>query len=614
MALVRRTTMSPSAPAEGSLGLFPKTLRSRSITRGSLAGFAALAVALGGCGGSSVEVISGGAGGGGGDDTSSGMGGTSVVSTTSGQMAGSGGSTSSGDPCGDPKEDITSMDLGDVVLGEATDFPICARTVGFTAMATAPSQNDIIGVARLKPPSGGSVILNFAMAGHDTAVFGRYGWIGASDPQSDSADAFPVKEGEWSITLGDQDGTLKSAQTTVWSRRTMDGQFHGGAVDVNVFIAPNAASQSYLNAVIDNMFPYAGLEKGTVTFFPLDAGFSTIGSQSEFTNLLKASAGMTSVPALNLFVIGNFGAAFGDAIGIAGGIPGSPMQHGTGMSGVAYEPQGNAQYDASVLRHETGHLAGLFHTTEYAIQETDPLSDTPMCATQTMQSNPDSCPDVSNSMFPIAYGAVAFTEAQELVIHGSMLYRGVLQAGGAPVPPKPTPPIPGAPELLPLEPESQAAILHVTKRADIPLRSGAGSLERVLGGIWCSHGGGDYMALALRIAGSDAPAKLRALALDKEAPELIRRRALKGYVRAAQSSPASRSPAINLAKSVAGDAMMPAALRIAALQALATHDPRAASTAREKILESSQGDHLVRAVALKLDVSAKGSLPAGTTP
>jgi hypothetical protein len=530
-------------------------------------------------------------------------------------MAGSGGSTGTGDPCGDPIEDVTSMDLGDVPLGEAFDFEICGRTVGFTAMATAPSQNDIIGVARLKPPSGGSVIYNFAMAGHTTAVFGRYGWIGAADPQSDSIDAFPVKEGEWSITLGDQDGTVKSAQTTVWSRRTMDGQFHGGAVDVNVYIAPNAASQSYVNAVLDSMFPYAGLDMGKVTFYPLDAAFSTVGSQTELSNLFEASAGSGAVPALNLFVIGNFGAAFGEAIGVAGGIPGSPMQHGTGMSGVAYEPSGNAEYDASVLRHETGHLAGLFHTTEYAINETDPLSDTPMCATATMQSNPDSCPDVSNSMFPIAYGAVKFTAAQELVIHGSMLYRGVLQPGGAPVPPKPAPPIPGAPELLPLEPESPAALANLTKRGDKPLRAGAGSLERVLGGLWCSHGGGgDYMALALRIAGSDAPAKLRALALDVDAPEIIRRRALKGYVRAAQASPASRSPAIELATSIAGDAIMPAALRIAALQALQAHDSPRAAAVREQILKGADGSALVRAVASKLDVSAQGSPPAADAP
>jgi hypothetical protein len=522
----------------------------------------------------------------------------------SGGAGGAGGSVST-DPCADPTTDVTSFDLGDIDLGVAKEFPICNRTVGFTALATASSSSDVLGIARLKPPVGGSVILNFAMANHSTAVFGKSGWIGAANPQSDSADALPVQEGTWRITLGDDDGSLNSAPVTVWSRRTLDGKFHGGVVDVNVFIAPNAASQSYVNAVLDKMFPYAGLGLGKVEFFPLDSSFSTVSTISEFSLLLQSSEGAPTLPALNLFVIGDFGAAFGDAIGVAGGIPGSPMKHGTGMSGVAYLPSGNSTYDASVLRHETGHLAGLFHTTEYAINETDPLSDTPECAYSTMQSNPDSCPDVSNSMFPIAYGAVNFTGAQEVVIQGSMLYRGILQAGGAPVPPLPAPPMPGAPELIPLGDDSFETLAALPKRSDLPLRMNAGSLERVLGGVWCSHHGGDYTALAVRVAGSSAAEKLRALALDTGAPEIVRRRALKGYIRATEgASPQARAEALDVAVSFARDVAAPTSLRIASVRALA--EPGKDRAAILPILAgASEPDRLVRAVAAEL---AGGSL------
>lgn len=602
MAAVKTRGLGPSAAGEGSRAggsvLSPRL-------RGGLWGAALLSLVCGACTGTVEEAPGSDDGSGGGTTTGSSEGQTTSGggSMPTGGAGGAGGSVAA-DPCADPTTDITSMDLGGVKMGSVTEFPICNRTVGFTALATAPDATELLGIARLKPPAGGSVILNYAMADHSTAVFGKNGWIGAANPQSDSSDAFPMKEGDWSITLGDDDGSIDSASVTVWSRRTLDGKFHGGAVDVNVFIVANGASQSYINAVLDKMFPYAGLELGAVAFFPLDSSFSTVGSIEEFSQLLQSSGGAPSAPALNLFVINDFGPPFGDAIGVAGGIPGSPMRHGTGMSGVAYLPSGNSSYDASVLRHETGHLAGLFHTTEYAITETDPLSDTPECASSTMQSNPDSCPDVSNSMFPIAYGAVDFTAAQEIVIQGSMLYRGILQAGGAPVPPKPVPPVPGAPELFPLGADTPETLAALPKRSDLPLRMNAGSLERVLGGVWCSHNGGDYTALAVRVAGSSAADKLRALALDAGAPEIVRRRALKAYVRATEASSKAHAAAIELATSFARDPNAPTSLRIASVRALVEHNAREHGKSGAAILpilaSTSEPDRVLRSVAAEL--------------
>lgn len=608
MAAVRTRFFGPFAASEGTRAvggnLSPRL-------RGGLWSAALLALLCGACG-SSVEQDSSSGDGSGGDTSSTGsptgVGGGSPTGSGGaggGGMGGSGGTVSS-DPCADPTTDVTSIDIGEIELGVATEFPICNRTVGFTALATAADANDVLGIARLKPPVGGSVILNFAMADHSTAVFGNSGWIGAANPQSDSIDAFPVQEGGWRITLGDDDGSLKSAPVTVWSRRTLDGKFHGGVVDVNVFIAPNAASQSDINAVLDKMFPYAGLGLGKVAFFPLNSSFSTVSSIDEFRLLLQSSEGAPSAPALNLFVISDFGAAFGDAIGVAGGIPGSPMRHGTGMSGVAYLPSGNSSYDASVLRHETGHLSGLFHTTEYAIDETDPLSDTPECSHSTIQANPDACPDVTNSMFPIAYGAVNFTSAQDIVIQGSMLYRGILQAGGSPVPPQPVPPVPGAPELIPLGDDSPETLEALPKRLDLPLRMNAGSLERVLGGLWCSHHGGDYLALAVRVAGSSAAEKSRALALlatDAQAPEIVRRRALKGYLRATEGSPRAHASALDLAASFARDQGAPTSIRLASVRALAEHGKDRAAIL-PILAGASEPDRLVRALAAELTGSS----------
>jgi hypothetical protein len=62
-----------------------------------------------------------------------------------------------------------------------------------------------------------------------------------------------VQPGLWRILLG-SDGPLDAANVRVWVRKTEDGQFHGGVIDVNVFIAPNSAPQSYIDFVVDNLF------------------------------------------------------------------------------------------------------------------------------------------------------------------------------------------------------------------------------------------------------------------------------------------------------------------------------------------------------------------------
>lgn len=581
-------------------------------------GAALVAIAASACGGSDVEVHRYSSGGDGGD-SSVGVGGAGGSTSTSSASGGGGSGTGAGgglsDACG-PIGDIGSMSLGDVQLGIGKAFTICDNTVGFTSLVTAPKEGDLIGVARLKPPVGGSVLLNFAMANHATAVFANYGWVLAANPQSNSTDAFPVKGGKWAITLGDSDGTIPAANASVWYRRTVDGAFHGGVVDVNVFIAPNAATQSYVSTVLDNMFPFGGLELGAVQFFALDASYSIVSSQQELATMLKQSASIPTMPALNLFVIGDFGQQFGDAIGVAGGIPGSPMQHGTGRSGLAYQPSGDPKYDASVLRHETGHVTGLFHTTEYSIDETDPIDDTPSCSPNVMQATPDKCPDTANEMFPIAFGSFTFTPQQEIVIHGSMLYRGIAQDGGLPVPAQPAVLPAGAAPLSPLGPETDAASAEASmaRRVHGPSRAPKDSLERVLSSVWCAHGGADYTDLAVRMAGpSDASraSRLRELAEDSSAFPLVRARALKAYVRAAASAsaaaPSAFNAALTLASSVARDERAGTDLRVAALRALAAADAGSALSAKAAALVTK--DPIVRAAALEVQIepSARGA-------
>ncbi|MDI3291033.1 hypothetical protein [Polyangium sp. 15x6] len=561
---------------------------SAGVVRSSF--FAAIAlVALAACG-PTTRTETPGTGGEGGETWTAGPG----VGGAGAGGAGAGGSGAGAGPS--ELQSLEHIDLGDLALNSLEPFEVPDRALGLTVAVGAANVNDVVGISRLRPPSGEPVIFNYAMPNKSNLAFASYGWVGGANPQSDAPNAWPMQQGQWRISLGDDDGSVKSAHVDVWIRRTKDGLFHGGVVDVNVFLAPNSTTQNYVNQVLSDMFvDYAGLGLGKVTFLPLDASFTTVDDFNEYRNLLASSAGVVDAPALNLFVIGSFGSEFGQAIGVAGGIPGSPALHGTTMSGVAYMPSGNPEYDATVLRHEVGHLAGLFHTTEFSIEETDPLSDTVECPTSVMQSNPENCPDTTNTMFPIAYGALDLTEAQKRVLQGSALYRGILEEGGEPAPPLPPSNKKVAAPPSPLAPEPPFAIV-ATRRPNKPLPAKPGALERVLGAVWCAHGKGDYEALAIRIAGAAAPGKLRALVVDGAASELIRARALGAYVRVSQGD--ERARALELAETLATQESASTDLRVSALRSLARFAP---SQARQSAATAAQsGDPVVRSVAWTL--------------
>lgn len=588
-----------------SPSLRPAAPRSPSLVLGLLG--ASLAIAA--CGNSVVHFDTGGGGGEGGSSTTSAT--TTDPATTSatttetptatdtptttdpqggggtgGAMTGGGGAGGGVvDPWAGPVESLKELDVGAVEFGAQAQFPIPDKTLGFTVQAEGDTLESIVGIYRLRPPVGSSVIINFAMTGHETQVFGGQGFIAAADPQADSFDAYPVKAGAWKVTLGSDGESGTGADVRVWVRRTGDGQFHGGAMDVNLFVVPGVASATYLNQVLNAFFPYAGIEKGTVTTYTTSSVYSTVNSRDEYRAMLGESAGLASAPAVNLFVVDNFSnEAFGGAIGVAGGIPGSPMRHGTTQSGVAFEPSGDPGYDATVLMHEIGHLGGLFHTTEFQIVETDSLSDTPVCPEATIANNPGQCPDKDNVMFPIAYGATAFTTAQLNVLHGSALYRGILEQGGVPSGPLAIVAPPGAPGLMPFVDDPSVAF---TPRS---MPRSPDPLERVLGALWCA---GDAEALALSVArdaavrlsrdphpttaaspGRTAPSassRLRAIVLDDARPVLLRKRALNLYMRAAHDegiAPQAIETVLAIARRTAPAASADRRLRSAALRLL----------------------------------------------
>jgi hypothetical protein len=535
---------------------------------------------------------SGGAGGQGGAGTGGSGGATTTTTTTTTSTTTTTGSGGSGGmpPWSGPLEALEELDLGTQSINAQHTFPVPEHTLGFTLLVNSPGIDDVIGIQRLRPPLGGSVIFNYAMAGHTLQVFGNQGWIAGSDPQSDTADAWPIAPGKWKYIVGNDGSPSPGAHVSVWVRRTSDGLFHGGQLDFNVFLAPGVSDESYVKQVINNIFlvSYGGIAVGNITTYPLDAAYTVISDHTEYRALVSSTEGVGTHPAVNLFVVKDFSdAGFGGAIGVAAGVPGAPMKSGTTLSGLAYQPSGDAMYDASVLRHEMGHLAGLFHTTEFQVVETDPLSDTPSCDNAVITSMPDACPDKTNTMFPIAYGATAFTPAQVRVLQGSALYRGVITEGGPAA-------MPFASAPAPSHPAPSALVLGAAHRPYKPLAASPDPLLRVLGAVWCTHGDADYAGLAIRVAarnGADASAVLRSLALDASLSEIIRARALAAHVRASAGSAAS----LDLAAQIAADESAGSDLRAAAFGSLAAHDlPRARLLGRAA---SGSADPILRGIA-----------------
>ncbi len=425
-------------------------------------------------------------------------------------LAGAGGA----DPWAGPIESLAVLDLGEHDTGSTQYFELPNNMLGLTAVSET-ADTGAIGISSLRPPTGGSVIYNFEIPGTGFQVFGDQFTVSGANPQSDLTQSWPVQEGTWQYRIS-ADLTPKTVRSRIYVRRTNDGAFHGGAVDFHVYLAPGGADQGYVTGVLNTMFadyytPLVGLTLGNVSFQNIGSQYSNIDSGEEFRSMLATSSTAASAPAVNLFVVGDFDGEISNALGIAGGIPGTPVVHGTRRSGVAYAPTFNSGYDASVLAHEIGHLSGLFHTSEYQTETPifDPLGDTAEC-TNIQNINPDSCPDVTNVMFPIAYGGSQLSALQLRVLQGSALYRGILQEGGAPSGPlvSPPPPSPGSSSFVP------------TPAGELRGRS---ALESALEAYWCASGG-DAEALVWEAFGDRAT--LLAIVGDDAAFDVARARAL----------------------------------------------------------------------------------------
>jgi hypothetical protein len=147
-------------------------------------------------------------------------------------------------------------------------------------------------------------------------------------------------------------------------------------------------------------------------------------SRAEAGELFKKSASAADAR-INVFLVNDFSGELGDAAGIAGGVPVPMDVNGTIHSGVAVAIQSTASKTGDAMAHEMGHSLGLYHSSNYD-GTSDPIGDTPACASGTINSTPNSCPDASNIMFPRLNGMYAvFSGGQAKVLRPALHVRRV---------------------------------------------------------------------------------------------------------------------------------------------------------------------------------------------
>ena len=375
-----------------------------------------------GCGG--IAVVDDGTGGAG---TAGGVSVThaAAASSTVASVSVSVSSSASGTPGG---ANLVEVPFGQIAPSTDMSFTSDARTLGITATTKPASDFDEVLYTRLTAPSGALVV--DGPLPQNQATWDWQGIASMATPQIDHPETFPLAQGTWTFHVESDSDALAS----LWVRQTVDGQFHGGIVDVDFFIAGGATDEAHATDAAALAFTdWGGLELGDVRVFTIGDQFDDIDENNVFDALHQTFQAPTR-PVLNIIAVDSISGQFAGAAGFATGVPGSPLSNGSTQSAVVWMVQGDDFFDPLILRHEAGHFAGLFHTSEFEAGLGDPLGDTPQCADVNAMMN--DCPDFDFAMFPTGGSGVGlFSPHESVVMQGSALYRGVWAPGELPMPP-----------------------------------------------------------------------------------------------------------------------------------------------------------------------------------
>ncbi|WP_437539070.1 hypothetical protein WME79_23130 [Sorangium sp. So ce726] len=552
--------------------------RAARVRRGGLLAAGALAALVAGaCGGRVVvdgfEPPPEGSDGAGGSWSSG-----DTASSASEGSSGIGQGGSIGEGGAPPIPPLVKEEHNNVGFDDAIPVSVQPGTLGFTAvaeiMASSPSFEPI-GIESIRGPDGRLLAADYTIPGTMAAFFNQ-GIGTAAVPQTGADASAPLAPGIYWIKLGNGGaGPLaEPVRLSVWHRQTLDGRFHGGKIDINAFIAGDAISEQYMRrALLEAYEGYVGLGVGSINVHH-------IGSEWEFVDeevlpgLLEQTAGAPGRPALNVIAVTAFGGSIAQASGVTPAVPSVAVEHGTHLSGIVVTLYEEPSVDTVILRHELGHLAGLFHTTEFDADFGDPLDDTSQCGD--VNSLMERCPDFGNLMFPTGGDfSGTLTPQQKAIVRASALYRGIVeQGGGAAVPLPADTPASGAPIAPPAPGEGARSFApdRLASTAALPPHAAA-----LLAGHFCGQSaarGADFDELLRAAGGADAD-RLLAVGRDPGVPAYVRARALTAAGRAATRSFASARVIAEL-QALAADPRLPRRARLGAVEGVASASRAAA--------------------------------------
>lgn len=473
-----------------------------------------------------------------------------------------------------------TQDLYPQYLGEPSDdrnvFSIADNALGAQIFARSPSRFGECEIGRLTAPSG-SIVFD-GLIPSNMQGFANNGVSSMVIPQIDHPECFPdVAPGTWSVRISPF-GNVHDV--TVLERQTVDGEFHGGVLDVNVFLVAGVADPDYIRSQLDNAYSnWAGLTLGDVRFYDLGEQFYELDEFNYF-DAVDVTSSAPAGQAITIMAVGSLGGAFADAGGFTIAAPADPIGHGSPPSTLTWRVYNDGFFDAIVVGHESGHYSGLSHTSEFYDPNMgeprgfDPLSDTPECADIEDGNNTfdfSFCDDFDYLMFPTGgSGAVQMSSMQAQVIQGSSVYRGIYQDGEAPAAPfqdlvggqrAPRSPRP-APRSLELDGRGAAPTAPIAGPTPASLRATLPREVAALDGIGCAEGipMSDRLDAAARASSAGA---LLALARDPRATPMFRGRALSAASRAAGAD-----AIVDDIQTIALDAALPEPLRESAVRAL----------------------------------------------
>ncbi len=469
------------------------------------------------------------------------------------------------------------------VTGGTIALDALPDTLGITALATADDPFAEISFPSVTAPSGSVVVSGVVPS--NTYEWLWYGALGIETPQIEHPETFPLAQGPW--TFGFESSS--PMRVGLWRRSTIDGQFHGGVLDVNVYSPEGLISE---NDTLDKLAiafdDWGGIELGNVAFYTVPEEFFVVNDDNLFLYLDETKVAQTR-PALNLMATALIEGSLEGAAGFSVGIPGVGMWHGTNSSGVFWMPSGE-DYDPIIMRHEAGHFGGLFHTTEFVPGFGDPLSDTPQCAD--IKGLGQSCPDWNYIMHPAGgSGAGLISQQEARVLQGGSLYRGVYAPGEQPMVPY-GPPLDGS-EVQGKRASArdlEQARANANARGRHPIQHGtwaarvSPAIAMSLAGVGCPLGSGaDYFTelASMGLAGAKGRVTLLAIAQDDTAPPFVQRRALLLLGRLLEAEPDAASEL--------------------ALEAI-TRDPSRAELTRQGALRALERASIVDAQRLALDL------------